>query len=75
MSYAKVNSMSSDGSGITGSQIYLWGTVPAGLNMKLHSQVIVCPEEMEAMSAYNFSKIKIGSDFAIGSSHAVRLTF
>lgn len=55
--------------------IYIWGQIPKGLNMEMHSQTNLIPREFTVIQPYNFSSIHINTDFAIGVSHAVKVTF
>lgn len=75
LSYALGSTIASDGSTVIGSQVFFWGKVPAGLNMKLYSQSLGTPEVLDEVSPYNFSKLMIETDFALGLGHAVKLTF
>ena len=43
--------------------------------MEIHDKVNVVPEELTAINSYEFSQIKLKNDFAIGVSHAVKITF
>ena len=54
LSYALVSTIKSDGSSKVGDQTYLWGKVPAGLNMKLHGQTLATPEVLEEIAPYSF---------------------
>ena len=71
IAYCQVHSIKNAGQ----PALYLWGKIPAGLNMETYSQVNVIPEEFHALKPYNFSSVSIQQDFAIGLSHAVVVIF
>ena len=75
LSYALVSTIKSDGSSKVGDQTYLWGKVPAGLNMKLHSQTLATPEVLEEIAPYSFGQLMMETDFALGVGSAVKLVF
>lgn len=43
--------------------------------MEMHSQTIIIPQEFEAIKPYDFSKLYIHKDFAIGVSNAAKIIF
>jgi hypothetical protein len=43
--------------------------------MKMHSTVHAVPQVFEELQTYNFSQLELQNDYAIGLSHAVKLTF
>ena len=43
--------------------------------MKLHSTTHAVPQVFEELDRYNFSKLHIRNDFALGVSHSIKITF
>lgn len=54
---------------------YIWGRIPRGLNLEMHSLTNDVPTEFNSLKPYNFSDLHIHKDFAIGVSHAAKITF
>jgi len=78
LAYCEVTGMVPDGepgAGTVSTSIYIWGSIPRGLNMRMNSQINAVPQEFQELKPYNFSQVYINHDFALGISHAVRLTF
>lgn len=43
--------------------------------METHAQINIIPEKFTEIQKYNFSTVNIRHDYAIGVSHAVKVTF
>lgn len=67
MSYAEV--LNEDKSS---NQIYIWGNVPMGLNLKLQKVISQTPTILPVEN-YKFKQLKIHKDFAIGIGHAFKV--
>ena len=57
------------------TQVYVWGYMPFGVNMKLNSVINPVPQVFREVDRYNFGKIHLNNDFALGVGHCLRITF
>jgi hypothetical protein len=49
--------------------------MPFGVNMKLHSVINQVPQVFQEIDKYNFGKIYLKNDFAMGVGHCLKITF
>ena len=78
MAYCTVNQIipvGKPGANTMAQTMFIWGKIQRGLNMQMNSQTNDIPHEFNEVKPYNFSSLVINNDFAIGVSHAAKITF